>query len=187
MQRRELDLGQPEYPYCARPRRQCARARAGYRRSGPGPGSAARRNSVPEKESLGGVRRGRVPRPNFGRRTLRALSCHRRPCDGAPAAGIDRGGDWYGSFSAPAAKEKRRKEVEGSYKRGPIHVRAEQIWARDGRLERRGGYALGAWRLSPHWGPLARTDWLTTGIHKANTTYIAYLAGLDFYWGKDLK
>lgn len=97
------------------------------------------------------------------------------------------GGDWYGSFSAPAAKEKRRKEVEGSYMRGPIQLRAEQIWARDGRLERRGGYALGAWRLSPHWEPLARTDWLTTDIHKANTTSVAYLAGLNFYWGKHLK
>ena len=97
------------------------------------------------------------------------------------------GGDWYGSFSAPPAKEKRRKEVEGSYKRGAINLRAEQIWARDGRLERRGGYALGAWRLSSHWEPLARTDWLTTDIHKANTTSIAYLAGLNFNWGKHVK
>ena len=44
------------------------------------------------------------------------------------------GGDWYGSFSAPAGAEKRRGEVEGSYKRGPILLRAEQIWARTGRL-----------------------------------------------------
>ncbi len=97
------------------------------------------------------------------------------------------GGDWYGSFSAPALKEKRRREAEGSYARGPINLRAEQIWARDGTLERRGGYALGAWRLSPHWEPLVRTDWLTTDIHKANTTSIAYLAGLNFYWGKHVK
>src|SRR5690349_18934684 len=27
------------------------------------------------------------------------------------------GGDWYGSFSAPGSREKRRKEVEGSYER----------------------------------------------------------------------
>jgi phosphate-selective porin OprO and OprP len=97
------------------------------------------------------------------------------------------GGDWYASFSAPAAKEKRRSEAEGSYDRGSLHLRAEQIWARDGTLERRGGYALGAWRLTPHWEPLARADWLTTNIHKANTTSIAYLAGLNFYWGKHVK
>jgi phosphate-selective porin OprO and OprP len=97
------------------------------------------------------------------------------------------GGDWYGSFSAPARAEKRREEVEGSYQRGPIQLRAEQIWARDGTLERRGGYALGSWRLSPHWEPLTRADWLTTNIHKANTTSVAYLAGLNFYWGKHVK
>jgi phosphate-selective porin OprO/OprP len=97
------------------------------------------------------------------------------------------GGDWYGSFSAPPGAEKRRKEAEGGYDRGPIHLRAEQIWARDGALERRGGYALGAWRLSPHWEPLVRADWLTTDIHKANATSIAYLAGLNFYWGKHVK
>jgi phosphate-selective porin OprO and OprP len=97
------------------------------------------------------------------------------------------GADWYGSFSAPARSEKRRKEVEGSYGLGPIQLRAEQIWARDGTLGRRGGYALGAWRLSPHWEPLIRTDWLTTDIHKVNTTSIAYLTGLNFNWGKHLK
>jgi phosphate-selective porin OprO/OprP len=97
------------------------------------------------------------------------------------------GGDWYASFSAPAAKEKRRSEAEASYDRGPIHLRAEQIWARDGTLDRRGGYALGGWRLTPRWEPLARADWLTTDIHKANTTSIAYLAGVNFYWGKHVK
>ena len=53
--------------------------------------------------------------------------------------------------------------------------------------ERRGGYALGGWRLTPHWEPLARADWLTTNIHKSNTTSIAYLAGLNFYCGKHVK
>ena len=101
--------------------------------------------------------------------------------------GFTIGGDWYGSFSAPGSKEKRRQEAEGAYEHGPIQLRAEQIWARDGRLERRGGYALGAWRVSPHWEPLARADWLTSNIHKANTTSIAYLAGLNFYWGKHVK
>ncbi len=104
-----------------------------------------------------------------------------------PLPGLTAGGDWYGSFSAPAGAEKRRMESEGSYDHGPIHLRAEQIWARDGTLERRGGYALGAWRLSPRWEPLTRADWLTTNIHKPNTTSIAYLAGLNFHWGKHLK
>ena len=101
--------------------------------------------------------------------------------------GLTAGGDWYASFSAPAAAEKRRIESEGGYERGPIKLRAEQIWARDGKLERRGGYALGAWRLSSRWEPLVRADWLTTNIHKPNTTSIAYIAGLNFYWGKHLK
>ncbi len=56
-----------------------------------------------------------------------------------------------------------------------------------GVTDRRGGYALGGWRLTPHWEPLARADWLTTNIHKANTTSIAYLAGLNYFWGKHVK
>ena len=104
-----------------------------------------------------------------------------------PLPGVTVGGDWYASFSAPAHKEKRRAEAEGSYDHGPLHLRAEQIWARDGLLDRRGGYALGGWRLTPHWEPLARADWLTTNIHKANTTSIAYLAGLNYFWGKHVK
>ena len=104
-----------------------------------------------------------------------------------PLPGVTVGGDWYASFSAPAHKEKRREEAEAGFDRGRLHLRTEQIWARDGTLERRGGYALGGWRLTPHWEPLARADWLTTNIHKANTTSIAYLAGLNFLWGKYLK
>ena len=104
-----------------------------------------------------------------------------------PLRGLTLGADWYGSFSAPARSEKRRGEAEGGYERGPLRLRAEQIWARDGTLQRRGGYALGSWRLSPHWEPLARADWLTTNIHEANTTSIAYLAGVNFYLGKHVK
>jgi hypothetical protein len=104
-----------------------------------------------------------------------------------PYQGVAVGGDWYGSFSAPAAAPKRRMEFEGGYDRGAIHLCAEQIWARDGRLERRGGYALGSWRITPHWESLTRADWLTTNIHKPNTTSIAYIAGLNCYWGKHLK
>jgi len=104
-----------------------------------------------------------------------------------PLPELTMGADWYGSFSAPPKKEKRREEVEGGYDRGRVHLRAEQIWARDGTLERRGGYALGSWRLSPRWEPLARADWLTTDIHKVNSTSVAYLAGLNFYWRKYVK
>src|SRR4029077_6880091 len=93
----------------------------------------------------------------------------------------------YGSFTAPAAAVKRRVESEGGYDRGPIHLGAEQIWARDGLLERRGGYALAAWRVSSRWEPLARADWLTTNIHKPNTTSIAYIGGLNLYYGKHVK
>jgi hypothetical protein len=75
-----------------------------------------------------------------------------------PIPELTMGGDWYGSFSAPALREKRRMESEGGYDRGPVHLRVEQVWARDGALERRGGYALGAWRLSSRsrsWPPTA--------------------------------
>jgi phosphate-selective porin OprO/OprP len=104
-----------------------------------------------------------------------------------PLPGLTAGGDWYGSVSAPASAEKRRMESEGAYDRGPLHLRVEQIWARDGTLQRRGGYALGAWRLSSRWEPLARADWLTTNIHKPDTTSVAYAAGLNYYFGKHLK
>ena len=104
-----------------------------------------------------------------------------------PLGGLTLGGDWYASFSAPPTAEKRRSEAEGGYERGPLRLRAEHIWARDGTLERRGGYVLSAWRLSPRWEPLARADWLTKDIHKANTTSTTYLAGLNFFWGKHLK
>jgi phosphate-selective porin OprO/OprP len=104
-----------------------------------------------------------------------------------PLRAVSMGGDWYASFSAPPRAEKRREEAEGGYERGPVRLRAEQIWARDGTLDRRGGYVLGGWRVSPRWEPLVRADWLTTNIDKANTTSIAYLAGLNYYWGKRVK
>jgi hypothetical protein len=88
----------------------------------------------------------------------------------------------------PAQAEKRCYEAEGAYQHGPLRLRAEQIFARDGTLERRGGYALSAWRLSPRWEPLTRADWLTSNIHKANATSIAYLAGLNlFVFGTHVK
>jgi hypothetical protein len=104
-----------------------------------------------------------------------------------PISGFTFGGDWYGSFTAPARAAKRREEAEGGYQHGPLSLRAEQIWACDGSLNRRGGYALGSWRLSSSWEPLFRADWLTTNIHKANTSSVAYMAGVNFFWGKHVK
>ncbi len=104
-----------------------------------------------------------------------------------PVHGLTVGGDWYGSFSAPARLEKRRQELEGSYTRGPLLLRAEQIWARDGKLIRRGGYGMGAWRFSPHWEGILRADWYTSNARRANTTSISYEAGANYYWSKYLK
>ena len=104
-----------------------------------------------------------------------------------PVRGLSLGGDWYGSFSAPAGKEKRREETEGSFERGALKLRAEQIWARDGTLERRGGYALGVWKFSKHWEAVTRADWLTANVQKANTTSIAYIAGGNYFLGKHVK
>src|SRR5207253_10266592 len=78
-----------------------------------------------------------------------------------PLHGVSLGADWYGSFTAPARLEKRREEIEGEYDRGRHQIRAEQIWARDGSLERRGGYVLGLWRFASNWGGVGRADWLT--------------------------
>jgi phosphate-selective porin len=126
-----------------------------------------------------------------GQTLVDAPTAHYRAAAGRvmvhPVAKLTVGGDWYVSFSAPPKAEKRREEAEGSYERGPLRLRAEQIWAQDGTLERRGGYALGAWVLSRRWEPLVRADWLTANVSKANTTSIAYLAGLNFYWGKHVK
>jgi len=58
------------------------------------------------------------------------------------------GADWYGSFSAPPGHVKRREDVEAEYRNNKLLARSEQIWTRDGTLERRGGYVLGAWRWS---------------------------------------
>ncbi len=98
-----------------------------------------------------------------------------------PIRGLSAGGDWYASFSAPARSEKRREEVEGSYEQGAFKVRAEQIWGRDGTLNRRGGYLLGAWRVSPQWETILRADWYTTNAAKANTTSVAYIAGVNYF------
>jgi phosphate-selective porin OprO/OprP len=145
-------------------------------------GTLGRRNS-PVLEYAAGVFRGQTfvdaPNVHYAAIIMRVL-VH-------PAKGWALGGDWYASFSAPAKAEKRREEVEGGFQHGSLQLRAEQIWARDGMLERHGGYVLAAKRLSKCWEPLARADWLTTDTHKMNTTSVAYLGGLNFYWGKHVK
>jgi phosphate-selective porin OprO/OprP len=97
------------------------------------------------------------------------------------------GGAWYASFSAPPQAVKRREGAEAGYQHGQFDVRAEQIWARDGALERRGGYMLGRWRLSEHWEPLIRADWLTKDVHRANATSVAYIVGVNYVFGKHAK
>jgi phosphate-selective porin len=104
-----------------------------------------------------------------------------------PIRGLSAGADWYGSFEAPGAGVKRRMDAEGGYDRGPLKLRGEEIFARDGQLIRRGGYGLGAWRFTKNWEALTRADWLTTNAHKANTTSIAYIAGANYYWSKYVK
>jgi phosphate-selective porin OprO and OprP len=108
-----------------------------------------------------------------------------------PIAGLSVGGDWYGSFdstgTSPSASTKRRSDAEGEYNHGPLKLRAEQIFARDGKLDRRGGYGLGAWRVSKNWEALTRADWLTTNTAKPNTTSIAYIAGVNYYWRRYVK
>lgn len=104
-----------------------------------------------------------------------------------PLSGVTAGVDWYSSFSAPAHSEKRRQEIEGRYAREPLTVLCEQIWARDGTLGRRGGYALGAWRIDKHWEALARADWNTSNTARPNTTSVVYEAGGNYYLGKHVK
>ena len=104
-----------------------------------------------------------------------------------PLKGASVGADWYGSFAAPAGLVKRRVDVEGEYARGRAKLSAEQILARDGTLERRGGYVLGVWRPNVNWEALARADWLTTNIHKPDTRSIAYVAGGNWYLLKHVK
>lgn len=104
-----------------------------------------------------------------------------------PVHGLSLAADWYGSFSAPPHQQKRREEVEGEYVRGPLTVRAEQIWARDGSLQRAGGYLLSAWKLSRNLELLTRADWLTSDTHKPNSTSVAYIAGANYYLWNHLK
>ena len=126
-------------------------------------------------EYSAGIFRGQTfiysPKPHYNA-TAGRLVAH-------PISGLSVGADWYGSFSAPGGLVKRREEVESEYHRGRLNLRAEEIWARDGTLQRRGGYSLGWWRWSDNWEALARTDWLNTNVHKPNTSSISYMVGLN--------
>ena len=104
-----------------------------------------------------------------------------------PVHGLSLAADWYGSFSAPVHQEKRREELEGEYIRGSLTVRAEQFWARDGSLQRRGGYLLGDWTLTRNLEVLTRADWLTPDTHKTNNTSVAYIAGANYSPWKHCK
>jgi hypothetical protein len=104
-----------------------------------------------------------------------------------PIHGLSAGADWYGSFSAPRGLVKRRADFEGEYERGRSKLRAEQILARDGTRERRGGYLLGVYRFTSAVEAIARADWLTTDIHKPNTNSIAYVAGGNVFLLKHVK
>jgi phosphate-selective porin len=104
-----------------------------------------------------------------------------------PVHGLSLAADWYGSFSAPPRQQKRREELEGEYVRGPLTLRAEQIWARDGSLERAGGYLLGAWKLARNLEVLTRADWLTSDTRKPNATSVAYIAGANYYLWNHVK
>ena len=104
-----------------------------------------------------------------------------------PIRGLTAGGDWYASYSVVSGPPKRRAGAEAIYERGPLRLAAEQIFARDGALQRRGGYGVASWRLTRRWEPLARADWLTTNIARPNTTSVVYIAGVNFFWRKYLK
>jgi len=104
-----------------------------------------------------------------------------------PFRGLTAGGDWYGSFSVSSGAPKRRADAEASYQRGPMRLAAEQIFARDGVLQRRGGYGVASWRLARGWESLARADWLTTNTAKPNSPSVVYVAGVNFYWRKYVK
>jgi phosphate-selective porin len=134
-------------------------------------------------EYAGGVFRGQTlveaPTQHFHATAARVL-LH-------PLARWTAGADAYASFSAPPRQEKRRWDAESSYQAGSLTLRAEQIWARDGLLKRRGGYTLGAWRFTEHWEALARADWYTSNTTRVNSTSVIYEAGVNYYYGKHLK
>ena len=103
-----------------------------------------------------------------------------------PIPGLAAGVDSYQSFSAPHGSVKRRHEAEGSYKWKSLTLQMEQIWARDGKLQRRGGYALSGWRFNKQWEGMTRIEWLRTDTSRPAAAFI-YEAGANYYFGTHVK
>ena len=104
-----------------------------------------------------------------------------------PIKGLAVGADEYGSISVVGGPVKRRSEVEGSYKWKSLTLQSEEIWARDGKLRRSGGYALGGWRFDKQWEGMTRVEWLFSNTGKPNTGAFIYEAGVNYYYGKHVK
>jgi hypothetical protein len=97
------------------------------------------------------------------------------------------GFDWYRGTALAGGVEKRRSDIEGGYERGRAVMRFEQIFASDGPLRRRGGYVMGAWRLSPRWEAVSRADWYTPKVGQARSSSVAYIAGGNAFLLKHIK
>lgn len=104
-----------------------------------------------------------------------------------PIQGLALGADWYGSISVSGGPVKRRSEAEGSYKWNSLTLQVEQIWARDGKLEHSGGYALSGWRFDKLWEGMTRAEWIRSNTSKPNTGSFIYEAGVNYYYGKHVK
>jgi phosphate-selective porin OprO and OprP len=104
-----------------------------------------------------------------------------------PVQGLAVGADWYGSISASGGPVKRRREAEGSYLWKSLTLQSEHIWARDGKLERSGGYALSGWRFDKQWEAMTRVEWFNTNTSKPNTGSYLYEAGVNYYYGTHVK
>lgn len=104
-----------------------------------------------------------------------------------PIKGLAIGVDGYGSFSVIGGPVKRRSEAEASYKWRALTLQSEQIWARDGKLDRNGGYALSGWRFDKQWEGMTRVEWLYSNTAKPNTGAFMYEAGVNYYYGKHVK
>ena len=106
-----------------------------------------------------------------------------------PLRGVTAGGGrLVPQFPGVARGGKRRAEAEGAYDRGGCASAGRADLGRETRRWSGGAGTCWARGVSPRdWEPLARADWLTSNIRKANSTSIAYLAGLNYYWGKHVK
>jgi hypothetical protein len=141
------------------------------------------RPNRPWVEYAGGVFRGQTliysPLAHY-RATAARVMLH-------PIQGLAVGVDLYGSFSVSGGPVKRRREAEGNYKWKALTLQSEHIWARDGKFEHGGGYALGAWRFDKQWEGMTRVEWFNSNSSKPNTGSFLYEAGANYYYGKHVK